>query len=175
MSAVAPAGKPETSEYAPFYEGYIALVGTDALDALERQWKSTVDLIRGITEEKGNFRYAEGKWTVKQVVGHVIDAERIFTYRALRIARSDKTELSGFDQDFYVANSNHNRLSMAAIADEFDAVRRSSIALFRNLEPEAWVRRGTANKFEVSVRAIAFITAGHERHHMEILRSRYGC
>lgn len=173
MTATAPVGKPPASEYASYYEQYISLVGDDVLAAMESQHASTLSLLRGISEERGNFRYAEGKWSIKELVGHVIDGERIFVHRALRFARNDHTELPGFDQDTYVANSNYNNLRLSDITEEFEAVRRSTLAMFRNFDPSAWQRRGIANKNEISVRALAFIIAGHERHHMEILRTRY--
>src|SRR5688572_11005615 len=161
MTAIAQAGRPAASEYAPYYEGYISLVGDDVLAALNSQHAETMRLLRGIPEERGSFRYTEGKWSIKEVVGHIIDGERIFVHRALRFARNDQTELPGFDQDTYVANSNHNNLKMSDITDEYDAVRRATIAMFQNLDGDAWRRRGVANKNEISVRAVAFVIAGH--------------
>lgn len=175
MSATARIARPESSEYASYYHGYISLVDDDVLAALESQRKSTGELLSAIPEEKGNYRYAENKWSIKELVGHVLDCERIFACRALRIARNDKTELPGFDQDTYVSNANYADIPLYEIAGELDLLRRSTLAMFRHFPEEAWTRSGTANKFEVTVRAIAFITAGHEKHHIGILKSRYGC
>ena len=140
---------------------------------LRSQLAETLALIKSIPEARGDYRYAEGKWTIKEVIGHVIDAERIFAYRALRFARGDSTPLSGFEQDDYVPNGSFNKRSLSDLADEYEHVRRSTISLFANLDQEAWNRRGISNNNESSVRGLAFITAGHERHHVEILRTRY--
>jgi hypothetical protein len=166
--------KPEAGEYAAYYEKYIALVpGNDVTGALEAQRVQTMQLFAGRSERDGNFRYAADKWTVKEVLGHLSDSERIFTYRALRIARGDQTPLPGFEQDDYVRNGGFNERPLASLVEEFAHVRSASLALFRSLGPEAWLRRGTASKNEVSVRALAFITAGHELHHRRILEERY--
>jgi hypothetical protein len=130
-------------------------------------------LIRSIPEARGDHRYAEGKWSVKEVIGHVIDTERVFAYRALQFARGDATPLAGFEQDDYVRCGSFDKRSLSDLADEYEQVRRATISLFANLDQGAWTRRGTANKNEVSVRGLAFIVAGHERHHVEILRTRY--
>jgi hypothetical protein len=174
MTAQAPVGRPQNSEYGAYFERYISLVpGDDAVAALESQRESTLQLLGTVTEERSNFRYEPGKWSIKELVGHVIDTERIFAYRALRFARNDRTELPGFDQDTFAANANYHNLTLAQIANEFDAVRRSTLALFSQLDDAAWSRRGIANKNEASVRALAFVMAGHERHHVEILKTRY--
>ena len=166
--------RPEPNEYAPYYEKYISLVaGNDAVAALDAQRAQTLQLFAGRTENEGNFRYAADKWTVKDVLGHLADSERIFTYRALRIARADQTPLKGFEQDDYVRSGAFNRRTLAGLVDEFAAVRGATLALFRSLDDAAWLRRGTANENEVSVRALAFITAGHELHHAKILQERY--
>jgi DinB superfamily len=166
--------KPEAGEYAPYYEKYIALVpGNDVTGALEAQRVQTMQLFAGRSERDGNFRYAADKWTVKEVLGHLSDSERIFTYRALRIARDDKTPMEGFEQDDYVHSGGFNERPLASLVEEFAYVRSASLALFRSLSPDAWMRRGIANKNEVSVRALAFITAGHELHHRQILEERY--
>jgi DinB superfamily len=166
--------RPEAGEYAAYYEKYVSLVpGDDATGALEAQRVQTMQLFAGRSERDGNFRYAPDKWTVKEVLGHVSDTERIFTYRALRIARGDQTPLPGFEQDDYVRSGGFNERPLASLVEEFAYVRSASLALFRSLGPEAWLRRGTASKNEVSVRALAFITAGHELHHRQILKERY--
>src|SRR5580692_4019109 len=166
--------RPAPSEFADFYASYISKVpGTDVLGVLESQRLQMLHLFSGRSERDGSFRYAPGKWTVKEVLGHITDTERIFTYRALRIARGDQTPLPGFEQDDYVRNGGFNERPLASLVEEFAHVRSASLALFRSLGPEAWLRRGTASKNEVSVRALAFITAGHELHHRRILEERY--
>ena len=166
--------RPEPGEYAAYYEKYIALVpGNDITGALELQRVQTMQLLAGRSEREGNFRYAADKWTVKDVLGHLADSERIFVYRALRIARGDQTAMAGFEQDDYVRSGGFNERPLASLAEEFALVRSASLALFRSLGKEAWQRRGTANKNEVSVRALAYITAGHELHHSQILEERY--
>jgi uncharacterized damage-inducible protein DinB len=166
--------RPDTHEYAPYYETYISLVpGSDVLSVLEAQRVQMVRLFAGRSERDGNFRYAPGKWTVKEVIGHVNDTERIFAYRAVRIARGDQTPLPGFEQDDYVRNGAFGDRSLADLVEEFAAVRSASIAFFRSLNEEAWRRRGVANQKEVTVRALAFITAGHQMHHRGILEERY--
>jgi uncharacterized damage-inducible protein DinB len=166
--------RPEAGEYAPFYETYVSKVkGSDILGILEAQRLQMAQLFAARSERDGNFRYAPGKWTVKEVLGHVTDTERIFSYRALRIARGDQTPLSGFEQDDYVRSGKFAERTLADLADEFGLVRAASIALFRSLPKEAWQRRGVASNNEVSVRALAFIVAGHEIHHRLILEEHY--
>lgn len=166
--------RPQADEYASFYESYIALVpGNNVVSTLETQRLQVVQFFAGRSERDGNFRYAPNKWSVKEVLGHVTDSERIFVYRALRIARVDQTPLPGFEQDDYVRSGGFAERSLADLAEEFVAVRGASIAFFRSLSDAAWLRRGLANKNEVSVRALAFITAGHELHHRRILEERY--
>jgi len=121
----------------------------------------------------GNFRYAPDKWTVKELLGHINDAERIFAYRALRIARGDQTPIEAFEQDDYVRIAGFNRCSLESLVEDYIAVRRATMALLRNLDAEAWTRRGIANKNEVTVRALAYIIAGHNLHHRRILEERY--
>lgn len=166
--------RPEPGEYAAFYEKYIALVtGNDIVSMLDSQRLQMIQLFAARSERDGSFRYAADKWTVKEVLCHITDSERIFAYRALRIARADQTPLSGFEQDDYVRAAGCAERSMADIAEEFALVRGATSALFRSLGAEAWTRRGIANKNEISVRALAFIIAGHELHHREILQERY--
>jgi len=173
MSARATA-RPEKTEYPTYAGSYVARVPDgDIVSILGRQLQETLALIRSIPEARGEFRYADGKWSVKEVIGHVIDTERVFAYRALRFARGDATPLEGFEQDDYVRGGSFDKRSLSDLADEYEHVRRATISLFANLDEEAWTRRGTANKNEVSVRGLAFIVAGHERHHVEILRTRY--
>jgi uncharacterized damage-inducible protein DinB len=170
----AAATRPGPGEYAPYYETYISKVkGSDIVSILESQRLQMAHLFAARSERDGNFRYAPDKWTVKEVLGHVNDAERIFAYRALRIARGDQTPLAAFEQNDYVRNGNFAERTLVDLAEEFELVRAASIALFRSLQKEDWQRRGVASKNEVSVRALAFIVAGHELHHREILEERY--
>lgn len=168
------AARPEKSEYQPYFEVYISRVPDgDIVATLGRQLDETLVLIRSIPEDRGEFRYAEGKWTIKELIGHIIDSERVFAYRALRFGRGDTTPLEGFEQDDFVRGADFNKRTLSNFANEYEYVRRSTISLLASLEASAWDRRGTANNNEVSVRGIAFIIAGHERHHLEILRTRY--
>lgn len=167
-------GAPAPAEYAPYYERYVSLVPEgDVVDTLDRQVADTLALLRGLSGEQGDHRYAPDKWTVKEVVGHMIDTERVFAFRALCFARGDAGPLPGFDQDVFAAHSDLSAVSLADLADELEHVRRSTVLLFRRLAPEAWARRGTASDAEVTVRALAHILAGHELYHVNILRSRY--
>jgi hypothetical protein len=166
--------KPATTEYASYYEKYVSLVPSgDILENLEQQKRDTIELLRGLTAEQAEFRYAPDKWSIKELVGHVVDAERIFAYRALRFARGDQNSLTGFDQDPYVRNGNFANRSLDDLAQEFDHVRSANILMMRAFDDAAWNRRGVASENEVSVKALAYIMAGHELHHMGILRTRY--
>jgi hypothetical protein len=166
--------RPEASEYAEYYGKYIEKVpGTDVLGVLEAQRLQMLQLFAGRSERDGSFRYAPGKWTVKEALGHINDTERIFAYRALRIARGDQTPLPGFEQDDFVKNGGFSERTLAELTEEFGHVRNASIALFRSLGDDAWVRRGVASQKEVTVRALAFMTAGHQIHHRLILEERY--
>lgn len=174
MKARSAPTRPSASEYAPFYETYVSLVkGDDILTTLETQGLQTANVLSARSEREGNFRYAPEKWTVKEVVGHLSDSERIFAYRALRIARGDATPLTGFEQDDYVRGGNFGQRTLADLAEEFSLVRAATVALFKSLNKEAWERRGVANKNEVTVRALAYIIAGHELHHRRVLDEHY--
>lgn len=165
---------PQPDEYDPYYGQYISLVQIDdILNALEQQPRETVALVSGLTEEQGNDRYAPGKWSVKQVLGHLADTERILAYRALRIARNDKKPMQGFEQDDYVREGPFERCQLSDLVEEFQAVRWATLLLFKHLDAEAWMRRGVANDKEVSARAIAYIIAGHEMHHRGVLKEKY--
>ncbi len=167
-------GRPETGEYAPFFGHYISLIqDTDILAVLQRQWGETTAMLRRLSEKDGEFRYAPNKWTVKEMVGHMSDTERIFAYRALRIARADKTPLAGFEQDDYVRAGGFEKRTLADLIDELNAVRKTTMFLFRGLEDEAWTRTGTANNGPLSVRALAYMIAGHELHHQKLLQEKY--
>ncbi len=166
--------RPEKSEYAEFYETYVSLVEeADVMSALQNQPEHLQELFSEISVEKENFRYVEGKWSVKELLGHIIDGERVFSYRALRISRGDQTPLATFEENSYVAGSNFGNSRLADLIEEFSLLRASNVLLFKNLTEEAWLRTGTASDATVSVRALAFIMVGHVRHHMNILRERY--
>jgi DinB superfamily len=174
MVAAAATMKPEKDEFLPYYVRYIDLVGSgDVLATLSRQMAETQALLRSLPASVATYRYAPGKWSVNEVIGHLIDSERIFAARALRFARNDGTPLPGFEQDDYVSNSSFDSYPLDELASELGSVRESTLFLFKHLQEDAWMRRGTANGAEVSVRALAYIIAGHELHHREILRARY--
>lgn len=166
--------RPAADEFAPYYGKYIDLVpGNDVMAALDRQSRSSRAALGTIDDARGTHRYAPGKWSINEVVGHLIDAERIFAYRALRIARADETPLASFEQDDYVRNANSDATSLSALADEFALVRQANLAMFRQFREAEWKRRGTASGKTVSVRALGYIIAGHELHHLSLLQSRY--
>lgn len=170
----AAATQPQTTEYAPYYGKYTSLVPEgDIVDTLTTQLEDTLSALRALSEEQASSRYAPGKWSVKEVVGHMIDTERIFGHRAFRFARNDHSALPGFEQDDYVNAANFDARPIKDLADEFELVRRANLSLLRSLDEEAWLRRGVASDNEVSVRALAYIMAGHETHHMNIIRERY--
>lgn len=166
--------KPQENEYAAYYSGYVSLVPEgDILTILSEQVIETASLVRSIPESAGNFRYAPETWSIKELVGHIIDSERVFAYRALCIARGDKTPLAGFDEKEYIRNASFDRFSLEDLIAELESVRKSTLFLFKHLDENAWRRTGTANENSVTVRALAYIIAGHERHHCNILRDRY--
>jgi hypothetical protein len=166
--------RPNPSEYAEYYRNYVALVPDgDLIDILMDQFDETALLLGPLTDEEAGRPYAPGKWSIKEVVGHVIDTERIFAYRALRIARGDQTPLAGYDQDAFVRAAGFNRRTLVSLLSELHLARRSTTGLFRELSAEALARTGVANNNPVSARAIAWIIAGHERHHVKIVRERY--
>jgi DinB superfamily len=167
------ASRPEPNEYAPYYGKYVSLVpDCDILVTLEKQQPATLVLLAR-PEGDGDFRYAPGKWTVKESLGHLIDAERVFSYRALRIARNDKTPLAGFEQDDYVKYGPFGHCTLAGLVEEFASVRRATVLMFRALDEAAWARRGTASNNEVTVLALAYMIAGHELHHRRIFQQNY--
>jgi catechol 2,3-dioxygenase-like lactoylglutathione lyase family enzyme len=168
------ATRPGTDEYAHAYAGYIARVPDgDIVATLERQNAERNELLRSVSSGADTLRYAEGKWSVREVIGHLIDGERVFSYRALCIARGDTTPLPGFDENNYILASAYDAVPIADLAAQLNYLRLANVAFFRALTDEAWLRRGTANDNSVSVRAIAFTMAGHELHHLSILRERY--
>jgi hypothetical protein len=166
--------RPDQTEYAPFFAGYISQVPDgDVLSLLSTQVEETAALLAGATEAQAVHRYAPGKWSVKEVIGHVADSERVFAYRALRFARNDRTPLPGFDENLFAAEANHHARPLSEILDELRLVRRATVALYRSFTAEMIARRGVSNEKELTVRAILYITAGHERHHVGILKERY--
>jgi len=166
--------RPTKGEYADWHAGYVALVPEgDVRDHLRTQIFETITLLAGVAEAKAEQAYGPGKWTLKEVVLHMCDAERVFDYRLLRIARGDATPLPGFEQDEWVPHSCANRRSMASLLLEYAAIRAATVQLIDSLSDEAWERRGTASRSPVSARALAHICAGHERHHVRIIRERY--
>lgn len=171
-----PSAAPSPDEYGEPYAGYIRAVppGRPVPDLLALQLDDVVGRLAGVPEARGGYRYAERKWSVKQVVLHLADVERVMAYRALRIARTDATPLPGFDEDLYAAASGADARSLASLTEEWAAVRRASLAFFQSLAPEAWARRGQASGHPVSVRALGYIIAGHTTHHCEVLADRYG-
>jgi uncharacterized damage-inducible protein DinB len=166
--------RPETNEFDPYYGTYISLVADeDILPFLDAQPGGLRTRLSDVPEEKGSFAYAEGKWTIKEVLSHLIDGERIFAYRILRISRGDETAIEGFEQDGYIENSNANNRSFSDLLDEFELQRRSNMLLLYNLSDESSQRMGTASEKPVSARALTYIMAGHIQHHMNILGARY--
>jgi hypothetical protein len=166
--------RPAASEYLPYYERYIGLVPEgDVVSTLVNQMIETQSLLRALPASVATYRYAPEKWSVNELVGHMIDSERIFTSRALRFARNDPAPMPSFDQNDYVRNATFDSYPLADLASELEAVRQATIFLFRHMDEQAWSRRGVANNAEVSVRALAYIVAGHELHHREILSARY--
>jgi uncharacterized damage-inducible protein DinB len=166
--------RPQETEFAPYFGQYIEQVPDgDLLGLLGVQIADTDELLQGLSDEQAGFRYAEGKWSVRQVVGHMADTERIFCYRALCFARSEPNPLPGFDENAYVDAANFDERTLDALLDELRSVRAATLTLFRGLAAEAFERRGIANQREYSVRAIPWIIAGHERHHVALLRERY--
>lgn len=173
-TATASSRRPAADEHAPYYVRYIGLVPDgDIVRTLEAQLPQMLALLSGVTDEQGNHRYAPGKWSVKESIGHVIDAERVFSYRALVAARGDSVSLPGFEQDDYVKSGAFDSRSLRSLVHELEVVRRSSIALFASLSAEAWDRRVVASGNPVSARALAWIIAGHELHHRQVLREKY--
>ncbi|MEX2570907.1 MAG: DinB family protein [Gemmatimonadota bacterium] len=167
--------KPTAEEYAPFYAGYIATVDrSDVIEVLDEQPSRLRARCAALDEESARYRYGPDKWSIKEVIGHLADSERVFAYRALRIGRGDATPLPGFDEKPYVAAAGFDRRPLASLIGEFAAVRASSLILLRSFGSEVWELRGVASDAPVSVRALVHIMAGHVEHHLSILRERYG-
>jgi uncharacterized damage-inducible protein DinB len=167
--------KPRPEESSPFFHGYLALVPDGDLIALLQQGvDTTVPMLLALSEDAAHHRYAPGKWSVTQLVGHLIDSERILGYRALSIARGEQQALPGFDEDAYVAAGHFDQRTIASLAEELRCVRASTLAFVAGLDPSVHTRRGIANGAPITVRALCWILAGHERHHGKVLRERYG-
>ena len=166
--------RPDPSEYFEYYDTYIRRVpDRDVLSVLQENLEATLALLGTVPVELEEYRYTPGKWSIREVIGHVIDAERVFAYRALHFARRDPAGLPSMDEGEYARASNAGRRPLQDLADEFEAVRRSSILLFRGLDEEMFVLRGTASGYEFSVRSLPYIIAGHEIHHRSVLVERY--
>jgi len=162
------------TEYNPYYQTYIEKAGEATInEGLKENGDLTIAFLESIAEDKLEYRYEEGKWTIKEIIQHLVDTERVFTYRALCIARKDKTLFPGYDQDKYAANCEANKRSMYSLMNEYKAVRLASIILFESFTEEMLTRIGIASNSNLSTRAVAFITIGHENHHCEIIRERY--
>ncbi|RKR81349.1 DinB family protein [Mucilaginibacter gracilis] len=167
-------GKPQPGDYVPFHETYISKVGEGSiLTILQNQQQQTYQFFKSLTTERAAYAYAEGKWTIKQTLGHMIDTERIMAYRALRFARNDDTPLPGFDQDEYVLNSRHNDFEMDDMIEEFRLTRQANIFFCKTLNAEEKQRFGLASGNRVTVNALLYIIAGHELHHIQIIKERY--
>jgi hypothetical protein len=174
MTSIAPP-RPQADEFAPYYARYVDRVPDgDVVAYLRTQREELRALLASIPESRGGHRYAEGKWSVREVVGHIADTERVMSYRALRFGRGDETPVPGFDEGPYVAHSGHDRRTLASLAAEFDTVRAATIALLEHYGEEELSRRGTASGYGVTVRGVAYIIAGHALHHMAGLRDNYG-
>ncbi|HVA98799.1 MAG TPA: DinB family protein [Bacteroidia bacterium] len=166
--------RPKTGDYPPYFEIYIQLVPeNNPIKALQKNIFLMADFVKKISPEKENFSYAKNKWTVKEVLGHIVDTERIMAYRALRIARNDKTNIEGFDEDAFVANAHFGKQSTDDLLNEYLLVRKSNIALFSTFNEEELQRKGIANGKEITALAMIYMLTGHELHHLNILKERY--
>jgi hypothetical protein len=166
--------RPAESEYAPYYQSYIGQVSESEILPVLRTQLDELDLLLGkVAPERETHRYAEGKWSIREIAGHLIDGERVFGYRAFCIARGETQNLPGFDQNEYMLTAPYDGIGLEDLLAEFRLVRLANIAMLRSLDEESWNRTGTANDNQVTVRALAFVMAGHLRHHMGVLRERY--
>ncbi len=162
------------TECAPFYHNYINQVPEgDIIELLERQFEKTLHLLEPVCEEKADHRYAPNKWSIKELIGHIIDSERVFAYRALCFARNDTNPLPGMEQDDWVKYSNLSKRTLKDFLNEFRLVRLANILLFKSFDEEISMRKGMASGFEFSVRALVYIIAGHEKHHFKVLKEKY--
>jgi len=166
--------RPMESEYAPDYQGYVNQVSeNEILPVLRAQMDDLDVLLDRVSPDRETYSYAEGKWSIREIVGHLIDGERVFGYRAFCIARGEQQNLPGFDQDDYMLTASYKHIDLENLLSELRLIRLGNIAMFRTFDEESWSRVGTANGNQITVRALAFIMAGHLRHHMNVLRERY--
>ncbi len=166
--------RPELEKVATFYQGYVRnVIDLEMFDAMKQSSKATLELVRSIPESKGEHRYGEGKWSIKELLAHMIDVERIMAYRALRFARNDKTDLPGFEENDYAPEANAHGRTIAQLADEMERLRATTIDMFKSFTPEMLQREGTANKNKLSVLVLGYVIPGHETHHRKILIERY--
>lgn len=166
--------RPEKTEYAEYYDRYVSLVEeTDIVNAMQKQLEAVSAAFSQIAEDKGLYAYEEGKWTIKELLGHLIDGERIFAYRAFRFSRADETPLPGFDQDPYIENGNYNAVKLADLLEELVLLRKSNLHFLKNLSENAWDNVGVASDNPITVRALAYCMVGHITHHVKILKDRY--
>ena len=166
--------RPMPNEYPEYYDRYVQLVPEgDIFEILEQQAANLVELLATVDEAKANYRYAPEKWSIKEVIGHLMDVERVFCYRALRFSRNDAEPLPGFDQDDYVANSNFSQRSLQDLLAEYQVLRQSTLLMLKGFDDEMLLREGIANDNEFTVRALMYIIAGHELHHLNILKTKY--
>ncbi|MGH9386281.1 MAG: DinB family protein [Vicinamibacterales bacterium] len=166
--------QPHDNEYPEFYAGYVGKVPPSGPVALLEAQKPALGALGALSDERADHRYADGKWSVKEVLGHMADAERVFAYRLLRIARGDQMPLAGFDENAWAVTAPHGQRRIKEIADEMSTVRAASLTLYQALDATSIARQGTANNASVTARALAWILAGHAQHHLDILRERYG-
>jgi len=165
---------PLTEDYPPYYGTYIRKVkGDDLIKSLKEIHQQTKDLLKNVSEEKLNYRYAPGKWSIKEIIGHLIDGERVFAYRALRFARNDKTPLASFEENDWAVASNAGHRSFSELMSEYDAVREATILLFDSFDEEMILKKGTASNAEISVKSLGYVIAGHEQHHAGVIKERY--
>jgi hypothetical protein len=168
-------GRPDQTEFAPYFQRYLDLVPEDdIIPALKEQMTRTAEILGQVDEERADYRYAPDKWTIKQVVGHMGDTERILAFRALSISRGEKNPLPGFDEDSYVRGADFDGWPYGDLVDALGIVRRANVMMFSHLTLQQWQRRGVANETPTSVRGLAYTILGHERHHLRVLRERYG-
>ena len=166
--------KPEVNEFAPYYQRYIDLITTDDIFSFfKQQAEEILALFTNLSEDQASFRYTEGKWTIKEVLAHIVDSERIFGYRVLAISRGEKNPLPGFAENDYVRNGKYENRSLKSLLAEYSHLNSANLELFKSLDEEMLSQKGTASGKEVTARAILFVTIGHEKHHLEIIKSRY--
>ncbi|PKL82869.1 MAG: hypothetical protein CVV24_07880 [Ignavibacteriae bacterium HGW-Ignavibacteriae-3] len=166
--------RPNRHEYAAYYHSYVDLVPHgDVLKIMKQQRDQFKKILSKVSSKKSLFRYAPGKWCIREVIGHIIDAERVFSYRALRFARNDKSDLPGFDENEYIRQSNYSGIKLKELIEEFCSLRSSNIIMFKNFSEDFGLRTGTANGNSFTVRAMAYIMTGHVNHHLKVLKDKY--